>query len=208
MEEKTIDITVGDDGIKSGNAGKAPEAELMPDAKVQQDELEKLRADNADLKDKYIRLHAEFDNYRKRIQKEKDEIYKYGAEPMVSDLLTVIDNLEAALSHVTDMSNPLAQGIDLTLKELKKVLGKYGLTEIEAAGKAFDPAFHHAMTEVQRDDLYDKTVVDVFRKGYTYKERVLRASMVSVSRSSLEQDDLEGTTENTELNEIKEGNNG
>ncbi|QWR77891.1 nucleotide exchange factor GrpE [Candidatus Magnetomonas plexicatena] len=212
MEEKTIDITVGDDGVKSANTEQASDAEFMPDAKSQLDELEKLRVDNAELKDKYIRLHAEFDNYRKRVQKEKDEIYKYGAEPMVSDLLNVIDNLEAALSHVTDMTNPLAQGIDLTLKELKKILSKYGLLEIDAAGKAFDPAYHHAMTEVQRDDLYDKTVVDVFRKGYTYKERVLRASMVSVSKSAGVQDDIEDTSESkeekTEFNDIKEGNNG
>ncbi|MEO5356642.1 MAG: nucleotide exchange factor GrpE [Nitrospirae bacterium YQR-1] len=216
MEHGTVDITVGEDGIKTGNSkpkqqlqGQEPEIELVTGTKAEQEEMEKLRLDNAELKDKYIRLHAEFDNYRKRVQKEKDELYKYGAEPMVSDLLNVIDNLEAALSHVSDMSNPLVQGVDLTLKELKKILGKYGLVEIHSAGKAFDPAYHHAMTEVPRDDLDDKTVVDVFRKGYTYRDRVLRASMVSVSKKNNRQSSTpEIANETTEFNEIKEGNNG
>jgi molecular chaperone GrpE len=97
----------------------------------------------------------------------------------------VIDNLEMALKHTTnDVSSGLVQGVEITLKELKKTLQKFGLTEIEADGKAFDPLIHHAMSQVERADVDENTVVEEYRKGYMLKDKVIRASMVAVSKKT------------------------
>ncbi|MBF0591834.1 MAG: nucleotide exchange factor GrpE [Nitrospirae bacterium] len=149
-------------------------------------ELEEIKGQMAEIKDKYMRLYAEFDNYKKRVQREKEDILKYGMEPLVGALLPVIDNLEAALSHAANSTAAsLSTGVELTLKEFKKALGRYGLVEIEAKGRAFDPAFHEAMAEAEANDVEDRTVLEEFRKGYMFKERVLRASLVKVSKKGL-----------------------
>ncbi|MBF0318552.1 MAG: nucleotide exchange factor GrpE [Nitrospirae bacterium] len=197
MEEKKIDITVGDN-VADTTPPPPGDNDVVVD--IQIDPVEKLRLENNELQDKYKRLYAEFDNYRKRVQKEKEEIYKYGTESLVTSLLSVIDNLEAALSHVAPgAADGLAQGVDMTLKELKKILASNGLVEIEARGKPFDPAYHHAMTEVERGDLDDKTVVEEFRKGYVFKDRVIRATLVSVSKKK--------STDNNDITH-KEADNG
>ncbi|MBF0456987.1 MAG: nucleotide exchange factor GrpE [Nitrospirae bacterium] len=186
MEEKRIDINVGNSAADAARPSVSSDDSGVK-VEVQVDQSEKLRQENAELSDKYMRLYAEFDNYRKRIQKEKDEIYKYGTETLISSLLVVKDNLDAALSHVPPGAvDALAQGVDLTLKELKKILVSNGVVEVESKGKAFDPAYHHAMAEVERDDLEDKTVVEEFRKGYVFKDRLIRAALVSVSRKASE----------------------
>ncbi|MCG6550978.1 MAG: nucleotide exchange factor GrpE [Candidatus Magnetominusculus sp. LBB02] len=178
MKDKKTDITDGD-----AATGSSPDVGLVFELKP--DELERLKQENSELNDKYKRLYAEFDNYRKRVQKEKDEIYKYGSETLITSLLSVIDNLEAALSHVVPgLDDGLAKGVDMTLKELKKILASNGLADVEAKGKSFDPAFHHAMTEIERGDLDDKTVVEEFRKGYMFKDRLIRAALVSVSKKA------------------------
>ena len=102
----------------------------------------------------------------------------------MTDILTVIDHLELALHHSSEgetTSSPLAEGVNLTLKELKNVLEKYGLVTIDALGKSFDPAVHHAMSQIETEDVEENTIVKEFRKGYMLKDRVLRAAMVGVS---------------------------
>lgn len=184
MEEKRIDINVGNRVVDTAVPPVSSD-ESGVEVDIQVDQSEKLRQENSELQDKYMRLYAEFDNYRKRVQKEKDEIYKYGTESMVSSLLVVKDNLDAALSHVPPgAADALAQGVDLTLKELRKILVSNGVVEVETKGRPFDPAYHHAMAEVERDDLDDKTVVEEFRKGYVFKDRLIRAALVSVSKKA------------------------
>ncbi|MEO5361492.1 MAG: nucleotide exchange factor GrpE [Nitrospirota bacterium] len=206
MEEKKIDITVGENAAGTNEPAAQPDdsdiiLEIKPD---EPDPIEKLRLENAELQDKYMRMYAEFDNYRKRVQKEKDEIYKYGTESLVSSLLVLADNLDAALSHVKPgAADALAQGVDMTRKELRKILASNGVTEVETKGKTFDPAFHHAMAEVERDDLADKTVVEEFRKGYVFKDRLIRAALVSVSKKASEP---KTDKNNDEIN--KEADNG
>ncbi len=96
----------------------------------------RLTAELQEMNDKYVRLYAEFENYKKRVNKDKEELIKYGNESLLYELLTVIDNLEMALKHASDdVSSGLIQGVEITLKELKKTLEKFGLTEIEAEGK-------------------------------------------------------------------------
>lgn len=147
------------------------------------DEKNQLKTECQELNEKYLRLYAEFENYKKRVNKDKEDLIKYGNESLLSNLLPIIDSLELALKHTSDnVSEGLVQGVEITLKELNKTLEKVGLNAIEADGKTFDPAVHHAMTQVERDDIEENTVVEEFRKGYMLKEKVLRPSLVAVSK--------------------------
>jgi molecular chaperone GrpE len=139
--------------------------------------------DLAELNDRYLRLYAEFENYRKRVAKDKEEMLKYAHESMLYELLPSLDHLEIALKHVdNDTSRGIVEGVEMTLRELYRTLEKFGLKPIEAEGRPFDPEFHHAVSQVETDDMQEKMVVEEFRKGYVYQDKVLRASMVSVSR--------------------------
>lgn len=130
-----------------------------------------------------LRLQAEFDNYRKRTQKEKAEIIKHASERLVAELLPVLDNFERAASSA--QSNPdinaFAQGVDMIFRQLQTVLNKEGLTAIEALGQPFDPNLHDAVLRVESDEHPENTVVEELQKGYYLKEKVLRPSMVKVS---------------------------
>jgi molecular chaperone GrpE len=138
-----------------------------------------------ELNDKYLRLYAEFETYKRRVNKDKEELIKYGNEVLLNELLPIIDSLELALKHASDdVSEGIVQGVEITLKELNKTLEKFGLRPIEADGRPFDPSVHHAMTQVIRDDVEENTVTEEFRKGYMLKEKVLRPSLVAVSKKS------------------------
>lgn len=153
-------------------------------------------------KDKYLRLYAEFENYKKRVQKDKDELVKYGIESLVSDLLPVVDNLEMALKHsANNVPDGLVQGVEITLKEFLKVLDKFGVIQISALDKAFDPSLHHAMTQIEKDDVEENTVVEEFRKGYLLRDKVLRATLVAVSKKSAGSDSLPAVDEEKENSE-------
>ena len=150
--------------------------------------LEKLKTERDDANNKYLRLYAEFENYKKRVRKEREEFFAYCNEDLLYELLPAIDNLDMALKHTLE-SNPdalqsLKQGVENTLRELNRTLEKFGLKAIEATGLPFDPAYHHAMSQVERADLEDKTVLEEMRKGYLYKEKVIRPSLVAVSKKS------------------------
>lgn len=134
-----------------------------------------------ELNNKYLRLYAEFDNYKKRVNKDKEELVRYGNESLLYALLPAIDNLELALRHAScDPKDGIVQGVELTMKELQRTLEKFGLTRIPAGGK-FDPAVHHAMTQVERDDMEEKMIAEEMRAGYRYHDKVLRPSLVAVS---------------------------
>lgn len=148
------------------------------------EEIESLKKSLSESNDKYVRLYAEFENYKKFTARSKEEQLKYANENLIKDLLTVIDHLELALQHSSnnEISNSLAEGVELTLKELKTALEKYGLTDIEALGVPFDPSVHHAIAQVETEDTENNIVVKEFRKGYMFKDRVLRAALVGVSK--------------------------
>jgi len=146
--------------------------------------IEALKESLSELNDKYLRLYAEFENYKRFTARQKEEQLKYSNESLLKDLLTVIDHLELALKHSSDdkVSNPLAKGVEMTLKELKTLMERYGLVNIDAVGKPFDPNIHHAMSQIEDDEVDENTVVEEFRKGYILKDRVLRAALVGVSK--------------------------
>jgi molecular chaperone GrpE len=143
---------------------------------------EELNRTIEELNNKYLRLYAEFDNYRKRVNREREDLLKYGNESLLSELLPAIDHLELALKHATaEINSGLVQGVEMTLKELYRTLEKFGLTRIEADGKCFDPAVHHAMVQVEREDMDEKMVAEEMRTGYRYRDKVLRPSLVAVT---------------------------
>lgn len=129
------------------------------------------------------RLQAEFDNFRKRTQKEKEETVKYAAERIVEALLPVLDNFERAVisSKTSQDFNAFSQGVDMIFKQMQSVLAKEGLTVIEAVGQPFDPKLHDAVLQVDSEEHPENTVVEELQKGYYLKEKVLRPSMVKVS---------------------------
>ncbi|MCL5022845.1 MAG: nucleotide exchange factor GrpE [Nitrospirae bacterium] len=156
-------------------------------------------AELAELRDKYLRLYAEFENYKKRVQKDKEELLRYGNESLLYEILPVIDTLEMALKHSEDgVSEGLTEGVERTLREFQRVAEKFGLTTIPAAGRPFDPSVHHAMSQVERPDVEDKIVVEEFRKGYLFGDKVLRPSLVAVSRRPAENEKANLNTNETE----------
>lgn len=174
------------------------EEEVSKDTEISfQEDKYRLVPELQEMNDKYLRLYAEFENYKKRVNKDKEELIKYGNENLIINLLPILDNLEMALKHARDdLSSGLVQGVEITLKEMKRTLEKFGLTVIEAEGKPFDPSVHDAMTQVEREDLNENIVVEEFRKGYMLKDKVLRPSLVAVSKKP-------SVNQQTEEKEIK-----
>ncbi|AET70402.1 molecular chaperone GrpE (heat shock protein) [Desulfosporosinus orientis DSM 765] len=146
-------------------------------------ELEQAKANVNEHQDHLMRLQAEFDNYRKRTQKEKTEIIKYASERLIAELLPVLDNFERAASSARTNPdfNAFSQGVDMIFRQMQTVLDKEGLKAIEATGQPFDPNLHDAVLRVESDEHPENTVVEELQKGYYLKEKVLRPSMVKVS---------------------------
>jgi len=165
-----------------------------PDGKISGNEKEQMAAGLKEANDRYLRLYAEFENYKKRVNKDKEELIKYGNESLLYELLTVLDNLDMALKHAPDnIASGLVQGVEITYKELMKTLEKFGLSAIDAEGKPFDPLVHHAMSQIDRDDMDENIVVEEYRKGYKLREKVLRPSLVAVSKKPVEDKKKEET---------------
>ena len=153
----------------------------------QNDEVIEIKKENETLKiqldetsDRLKRVAAEFDNYKKRNEKEKVGLYSSIMADVVSNFLPVIDNLEKAVESQTE-DESYKQGVELVLKQFKDVLKANGVTEIEAVGKTFDPELHEAVSSVQDDSKGEKEIVQEYRKGYKIGHRVIRHSMVVVA---------------------------
>ena len=133
--------------------------------------------------DKFVRERADLENFRKRTQKEKEELLKYGNESLIQEILPVLDSMERALAHVSDdTQQPLVEGIRLTHGMLLSALRKFGVVPIEVGrGTPFDSAVHHAVHQVETDELEPNTVAEVFQGGYLLNDRLLRAAMVVVA---------------------------
>ncbi len=144
--------------------------------------INSLKKELEDMKDKYMRLYAEFENYKRMAAKEREEIIKYSNEALINNLIPSLDNLEMAIKHAENTNSGLLDGVRLTLKEILRALEKVGLTPIDSYMKPFDPLYHEAMSMVEREDLDEMTVVEEYRKGYIYKDKVLRPSLVAVSK--------------------------
>jgi len=180
---------------ENGHEAEPREEEQEVSEKVgDEDSIDTLEDALSEEKNKYLRLYADFDNYKKIAARNKEELLKYANEELMTDILTVIDHLELALQHSSEDSADsasLAKGVDLTLKELKSVLEKHGLIAIDASEKPFDPSIHHAMSQIETEDAEENTVVKEFRKGYMLRDRVLRAALVGVAKTPVQSDQRE-----------------
>ncbi len=145
-------------------------------------EIEKLNAELAEENNKYMRLYAEYDNFRKRSAKEREGVYTEAYCDALTQILPILDNLERAAQFAPeDADSPMAKGIELTLKSFIETMNKMGVFEIEALGKEFDPNLHNAVMHVEDENEGENKVVEVFMKGYAKGDKVLRYSMVKVA---------------------------
>ncbi len=171
-------------GKKAGSARQRPgKEEARPE--VSSREIEKLRNEASESRDKVLRTLAEMDNLRKRLEKEKRDYCDFANKEFMSDLLPVLDNFDRALAAVDPASrgesDPYRLGIEMIYKQLEEVLKSQGLEEIKALGEKFDPFFHEAVQEEETDDYPDGTILEVLLKGYLFRGKLLRAAVVKVS---------------------------
>jgi molecular chaperone GrpE len=143
-------------------------------------ERDQLAAEKAELQDRAIRARAEFDNARKRMERERSDYLQFAAMDLVRDLLPVLDDFERALKVETSDRN-YAKGVELIYQRLYDTLRKMGLEPIESAGKRFDPNVHQAVERVPTDEGEDQTILDEFQRGYNFKGKLLRPAMVRVA---------------------------
>lgn len=173
-EEEAQISTTTDLSELEANSSKSPELAMAH-------EIESLKSELAETKDKYIRLLAEFDNYKKRVTKERSELLKYQGESFIYDMLEVVDNLERALKHAESEPAALKEGIELIFKRLSLILDKWEIKGQESAGQAFDPAIHQAISMFTLDGLESPQVSEELKKAYFYKDKLIRAGQVIVA---------------------------
>lgn len=170
---------------------EAIKSELEEDSNDENSDLDSLEVklnnkekDLQELNDMFLRLKADFTNYKRRMEKEKEAIYGFAAEGLVTPLLQILDNFERALTSVSnnEKDSSLFQGVEMIYNQFFDALKKSGLEEIKALNEKFDPNFHHGVAQEQSDDHDEDTVVEVFQKGYMLKEKVIRPSMVKISK--------------------------
>ncbi len=155
-------------------------------------ELEKLRQENVALQERMLRIQAEAENFRKRIQREKDEFARFAREGFVRDLLPVKDNLERALLHAGDDPQGIVAGVEMILSQFESTLKSMGVECVDCQGKIFDPEFHEAMSQVESDEHEPNTVVGELQKGYQLHGRLLRPAMVTVAKPKAKESKSEG----------------
>ena len=164
---------IGDEEAATEDSEKSPE-EL----------LEESRAEVVEWQDTALRSMAEFENYKKRMERERSTMLKYSGEPIFRELLPVVDNLELAINSSNEgkkADKTLIEGLKLTLNEILRVFEKFNVKPISARGETFDPAFHEAVMREETDDYPENTVLSEFQKGYLIHDRLLRPAMVVVA---------------------------
>ena len=180
-EEKAAEEAEAPEGKEEKAA--EPEAGGEEEKPVEESEAEAASAREAELKDRLMRQMAEFDNYRRRTEKEKQAMFETGAKSVIEKLLPVVDNFERGLNGLPEdeAKSAFAEGMRMVYKQLMDELEKLEVKAIEAVGKEFDPNLHNAVMHVEDEESPDNTVVEELQKGYTYRESVVRHSMVKVA---------------------------
>lgn len=214
-ENTNSDIKINGNDNESQDDG-LPEENLIDKINSLEKKLEDKNNSYNDLYDRYLRIAADFDNYKKRMTKEKNDLVAYGNEELIKALLNVIDNLERALQHKNNDSGSksLIEGVDLVYRQFLSTLEKFGLERINAdKGSKFDPNYHQAVEHIETDDITPGMVVNEMIKGYILKERLLRPSMVAVSKGvkknlsnenlTKKEDKLKSKRHNEEDNDLK-----
>jgi len=174
---------INEEQIESEEVVPTEEPSNEPEAKS---ELEIVGEELAALKDKYARVHADFDNIKKRLEREKYSALEYANEKFAKDLIPVVDSLSMAIgasaseAEATVLLEKLKEGVELTMKQLLSVLEKHGVTPVDEA-EPFDPNIHNAVQKVDSEEHESGAIVTTFQKGFRYKERTLRDAMVVIA---------------------------
>lgn len=185
-EEQKKEAQTPEDEVKketgSAETSETPEEDNAPEAAEEKAE-EKSEEKADDGNEKYVRLMAEFQNYKKRVAKEKNDIREYATEKLVMELLPVLDNFERALAaSAEDDPAGYAKGMELIFTQMVTELQKSGLAEVEAEGQDFDPTKHNAVMTEENEELESGKVSKVLQKGYALNDKVIRPSMVAVTK--------------------------
>ncbi len=162
--------------IEDSTTQMGAEARLSSD----DDTIGRLERENLELKDQFLRLRAEFENFRRRVAKEKEDIQEYASMEAVRPLLAIVDDFERALS-VECADSGYAKGMELIYQRMGEALRKIGVEPLESKGQPFDPNQHHAIDMVKTSDAPDNTVLDVFQQGYLFKGKLIRPAVVKVA---------------------------
>lgn len=181
--EETTESNPFNKDMDLDNSAKAEEQETEQNKTNEESKDSNLQAKYDELNSKYIRLAADFDNFRKRQAQEKENLLKYGAENTLKQLIEVLDNFdrgEKAVENVEDCQK-VKESFKLVLKQMKETLTKLGLEVIETEGKEFDPNFHEAVMQTPTSEHPEGTIINELQKGYKIGDKVLRASLVNVA---------------------------
>lgn len=187
-EEQKKEAQTPEDEVKkeagSAEATETPEEDNAPEVEQTEEKAEEKTEEKADDgNEKYVRLMAEFQNYKKRVAKEKNDIREYATEKLVMELLPVLDNFERALAaSAEDDPAGYAKGMELIFTQMVTELQKSGLAEVEAEGQDFDPTKHNAVMTEENEELESGKVSKVLQKGYALNDKVIRPSMVAVTK--------------------------
>jgi len=208
-ETDKLNITKKDSEQNISNNDQEAEADSIDSPKEEAEiKLETAEKEAKESYDRFLRVSAEFENHKKRTTREMNEFRKYANESLIRELLPVVDNLlraiDSSINNKMD-SGSVAEGIDMTLKEILKVLERFAVKPIDALGKPFDPTFHEAVMQEETNEQPENTVLKEFQKGYMIHDRLLRPSMVVVSKAEKNQDD--DSDEETDLNNNGKDNN-
>lgn len=186
-EEKQVE----EDSIKETEAKAEHVVEATDSAREEQTEVSAddnpLQSEIDDLKEKLLLAHADMQNVRRRAERDVENAHKYALEKLVSDLVSVVDNLERAIAAIDaedEAMKPVMDGVELTLKSFLDVLRRYQVEAVDPKGELFDPEKHQAMTMIPSGDVPPNTVIEVFQKGYLLNGRLVRPAMVVVSQAS------------------------
>jgi molecular chaperone GrpE len=179
---------------KKGN-GDAPDPEeatgLDPVPAPPAAEIESLRAERDELKDQLLRRRADFENYKKRVERDRQQASQDAVASLLKSLIPTLDNLERARAH-SDEGDSLREGLELIYRNLVLALESVGLESHDPLGERYDPEFHEALSHEEVPGAEDDTIVEVFRKGYAYKDRLLRAALVKVAKGAPSDADGDG----------------
>ena len=178
----------GEDGEVTGSGEEEVAAEAVDEKSEEISELEKAQQELEETKDKLLRLAAEFENFKRRMERERSLALKYAEESIVKELLPSVDNLERALEQGRETHNAedLLAGVELTHKGLMTALEKFEVASMECVGAPFDPNHHEALAMEETDEMDANSVLKEFQKGYTYKDRLIRPAKVVVAKKAEE----------------------
>ena len=186
MHQEIDEAEAAQEDAAEGSEEEAPEEAASEAAAMQEEiealkgQVEKLTGDLQEEKDRLLRLQADFDNFRRRSAKEREEISAVVTQNFCKDMLPLLDNFERAMAAETKDVEAFQKGVEMIFTQFQEVLKKNGLEQIEAVGQKFDPNFHQAVMRVEDPEREDDTVAQELQKGYMVKGRVIRPSMVQV----------------------------